>query len=285
MAGVQDKSEKARIQNEKKQLKADRARQKKEAKRRARDIARQEAALEEEGDSGGFFTFFATVGIVIVWLAIICVVIKLDVGGFGSGVLTPLLKDVPVVSWVLPKPKAPTLDSTDNNPEGYTLTEALERINQLELQLEQAQGSNLSKDEEIAGLKAEVVRLKEFEDKQLEFQRVTTSFYEEVIYAEKGPGPEEYRKYYEEIDPTTAEYLYKQVVKQLEESKKVLDYAASYSSMKPKQAAGIFEKMTDKLDLVARILSVMNAEERGEILGAMDPEVAAKLTKIMDPES
>ena len=285
MAGVQEKSEKARIQNEKKQLKADRARQKKEAKRRARDIARQEAALEEEGDSGGFFTFFATVGIVIVWLAIICVVIKLDVGGFGSGVLTPLLKDVPVVSWVLPKPKAPTLDSTDNNPEGYTLSEALERINQLELQLEQAQGSNLSKDEEIAGLKAEVVRLKEFEDKQLEFQRVTTSFYEEVIYAEKGPGPEEYRKYYEEIDPTTAEYLYKQVVKQLEESKKVLDYAASYSSMKPKQAAGIFEKMTDKLDLVARILSVMNAEERGEILGAMDPEVAAKLTKIMDPES
>lgn len=285
MAGMQDKSEKARIENEKKQLKADKVRQKKEAKRRARDIARQEAALEEEGDSGGFFTFFATVGIVIVWLAIICVVIKLDVGGFGSGVLTPLLKDVPVVSWVLPTPKAPTLDSTDNNPEGYTLTEALERINQLELQLEQAQGGNLSRDEEIAELKAEVVRLKEFEDKQLEFQRITTSFYEEVIYAEKGPGAEEYRKYYEEIDPTTAEYLYKQVVKQLEESQEILDYAAAYSSMKPKQAAGIFEQMTDKLDLVARILGVMNAEERGEILGAMDPEVAAKLTKIMDPES
>ncbi|MBQ7359701.1 MAG: hypothetical protein IJW63_06385 [Lachnospiraceae bacterium] len=285
MASIQDRSEKARIENEKKQLKADKARQKKEAKRRARDIARQEAALEEEGDSGGFFTFFATVGIVIVWLAIICVVIKLDVGGFGSGVLTPLLKDVPVVSWVLPTPKTPTLDSTDNNPEGYTLTEALERINQLELQLEQAQGGNLSKDEEIAELKAEVVRLKEFEDKQLEFQRITTSFYEEVIYAEKGPGAEEYRKYYEEIDPTTAEYLYKQVVKQLEESQEILDYAAAYSSMKPKQAAGIFEQMTDKLDLVARILGVMNADERGEILGAMDPEVAAKLTKIMDPES
>ena len=285
MATTQEKSERARLINERKRLKEDRARQKKDIKRRAREIARQEEEFAEEGDSGGFFTFFATVGIVIVWLAIICIVIKLDVGGFGSGVLSPLLKDVPVISWVLPTPKAPTLESTDNNPDGYTLTEALEKITQLELQLEQSQGSVLSRDEEIAGLKAEVVRLKEFEKKQLEFQRVTTSFYEEVIYAEKGPGPEEYRKYYEEIDPTTAEYLYKQVVKQLEESQEILDYAAAYSSMKPKQAAGIFEQMTDKLDLVARILGVMNAEERGEILGAMDPEVAAKLTKIMDPES
>ena len=152
MANTQGKSEKARLQNEKKRLKEDRARQKKEAKKRAREIARQEEEMAEEGDSGGFFTFFATVGIVIVWLAIICVVIKLDVGGFGSGVLTPLLKDVPVVSWVLPTPKAPTLDSTDNNPEGYTMTEALERISQLELELEQAKGGNLSRDEEIAEL-------------------------------------------------------------------------------------------------------------------------------------
>ena len=284
MATTQEKSEKARLINERKRLKQDKAKHKKEIRKRAREIARQEEEMAEDGDSGGFFTFFATIGIVIVWLAIICIVIKLDVGGFGSGVLKPLLKDVPVVNLILPSTKAPTTDTSENNPDGYTLTEALERITQLELQLEQAQGSVLSRDEEIAELKAEVVRLREFENKQLEFQRVTTSFYEEVIYAEKGPGAEEYRKYYEEIDPTTAEYLYKQVVKQLEESKEILDYAAAYSSMKPKQAAGIFEKMTDKLDLVARILNVMNAEQRGDILGAMDPEVAAKLTKIMDPE-
>ena len=29
----------------------------------------------------------------------------------------------------------------------------------------------------------------------------------------------------------------------------------------------------------------MEAEDRGKILGVMDSEVAAKLTKIMDPES
>ena len=55
--------------------------------------------------------------------------------------------------------------------------------------------------------------------------------------------------------------------------------------MKPKEAAAIFEAMTDNLDLAARILNAMEAEDRGKILGVMDPEVAAKLTKIMDPES
>ena len=55
--------------------------------------------------------------------------------------------------------------------------------------------------------------------------------------------------------------------------------------MKPKQAAGIFEQMTNNLDLVARILKEMDTEARGDILGVMDPEIAAKLTKIMEPES
>ena len=55
--------------------------------------------------------------------------------------------------------------------------------------------------------------------------------------------------------------------------------------MKPKEAAAIFEAMTDNLDLAARILSVMGADERGKIIGVMDPVVAAKITKIMDPET
>lgn len=278
--------DKKKLQDERKKLKNDQKRQKKEAKKRAREIAAQEAALDDE-EGNGIFTFFATVAIVAVWIGIICIIIKLDVGGFGSGVLTPILKDVPVINKILPEQKEPATDGTLDNPDGYTLAEALAKVEQLEREVEQAKSNTLSKDEEIAELKAEIARLQEFESKQIEFQRIKTEFYEEVIYAENGPGAEEYRKYYEEMDPSTAEYLYKQVVIQMEESKEVQDYAAAYSSasMKPKQAAGVFESMTDNLDLVARILGVMSAEDRGAILGVMDPDVAAKLTKIMDPES
>jgi flagellar motility protein MotE (MotC chaperone) len=286
MAKTPDASaaEKKRLADEKKKLKEEQKKQKKEAKKRAKEIEAQEAELSADDESGGFFTVIATIGIILVWVAILCVVIKLDVGGFGSKVLTPLLKDVPVVNLILPNSPDSGNISTDNG--GYTnLNDATEQIKNLELQLQQAQTDNLKLQEDVANLKAENARLQEFEDKQVEFQRIKNEFYEEVVYAENGPGAEAYQKYYESMDPTTAEYLYKQVIAQLQEDKSVQDYASAYSSMKPKKAAAIFEQMTDNLNLAARILKTMSAENRGNILGEMDPAIAAKLTKIMDPES
>ena len=55
--------------------------------------------------------------------------------------------------------------------------------------------------------------------------------------------------------------------------------------MKPAAAAAIFESMQDDLDLAAKILNTMGVDDRGKILGAMDAEVAARLTKIMDPDA
>lgn len=286
MAKTPDASaaEKKRLADEKKKLKEEQKKQKKEAKKRAKEIEAQEAELSADDESGGFFTVIATIGIILVWVAILCVVIKLDVGGFGSKILTPLLKDVPVVNLILPNSQNSGNISTDNG--GYTnLNDATEQIKNLELQLQQAQSDNLKLQEDVANLKAENARLQEFEDKQVEFQRIKNEFYEEVVYAENGPGAEAYQKYYESMDPTTAEYLYKQVIAQLQEDKSVQDYASAYSSMKPKKAAAIFEQMTDNLNLAARILKTMSAENRGDILAEMDPAIAAKLTKIMDPES
>lgn len=286
MAKTPDASaaEKKRLADEKKKLKEEQKKQKKEAKKRAKEIEAQEAELSADDESGGFFTVIATIGIILVWVAILCVVIKLDVGGFGSKVLTPLLKDVPVVNLILPNSPDSGNISTENG--GYTnLNDATEQIKNLELQLQQAQTDNLKLQEDVANLKAENARLQEFEDKQVEFQRIKNEFYEEVVYAENGPGAEAYQKYYESMDPTTAEYLYKQVIAQLQEDKSVQDYASAYSSMKPKKAAAIFEQMTDNLNLAARILKTMSAENRGNILAEMDPAIAAKLTKIMDPES
>ena len=54
--------------------------------------------------------------------------------------------------------------------------------------------------------------------------------------------------------------------------------------MKPKEAAEIFEEMTDNLELVAKILWQMEPDSRGKILGVMDEDVAARLTKIMEPD-
>ena len=137
--------------------------------------------------------------------------------------------------------------------------------------------------EQIDALTTEINRLKTFAANQVEFDRVKNQFYQEVVYSEKGPGPEQFARYYESIDPATAEYIYRQVVQEEAVSEEIKEYAKAYSEMKPKQAAAIFNAMTDNLSLAAKILENMNAEDRGNILGAMNPDTAAKITKIMEP--
>lgn len=284
-AALDPKAERKRLSDEKKKLKQEQKNQKKEARKRAKELALEEANIVDEDEGGTLSVVIVTTIIIIVWLGILVLLIKLDVGGFGSNVLAPVISDVPVLNKILPE-SADTEVSDLESYGGYTsLKDAVDQIEKLQLQLEQAQ-SNLDSDkEEISQLKAEIERLSTFEANQIEFQRIKNEFYEEVVYAENGPGAEEYVKYYETMDPETAQSLYKEVVAKQQETEEVTNYAQAYSEMKPKEAAAIFEEMTNNLDLAARILGVMEADDRGAILGAMDPEVAAKITKIMDPES
>ena len=283
-----EKLEKQRLKEEKKKLKQEKKEQKKAAKAKAKELASQEDEFMEEEGTGSGSVFLVTFVIVLIWIAILCLVVKLDLGGFGSNVLTPVLKDVPVLNMILPAKEAPLPDGESSEEDGYggytDLREAVDYIKELELELERAQTAQTDSSDELAELRAEVERLKTFEDSQVDFQKIKTEFYEEVVYADKGPGIEAYKNYYEQRDPATAEYLYRQVVAQIEESDEIKDYAQTYSSMKPKAAAAIFETMTDNLELVSRILGVMAADDRGKILEVMDSEIAARLTKIMDPE-
>ena len=127
---VSAEDEKKRIGEEKKQLKKQQKDQKKEAKRRAKEIAKQEEDLGlDEGN--GLVTFGATVLIVVLWIAVVCVIVKLDIGGFGSSVLAPILKDVPVVNMILPS-SGQTETTDPGSYGGYTsLQEAYDYIKQL----------------------------------------------------------------------------------------------------------------------------------------------------------
>ncbi|MBR3307300.1 MAG: hypothetical protein IKI75_08625 [Lachnospiraceae bacterium] len=278
------KAERKKIEDEKKKFKKEQAQQKKEAKKRAKELADQEAELDGETTGGGISMFFVTIFIILIWIAILAILVKLDVGGFGSGVLKPVLKDVPLVNKILPGD--PTTETEDLEAYyGYSsLEQAVGQIKALELELQSARTANDTYANDINLLRAEVERLQSFENQQAEFEKIRTEFYEEVVYAENGPGPEEYRKYYEQIDPATAEYLYQQVVKNSAASAEMADYAASFAAMAPEEAAKIFDTMGNSLELVGDILWSMTSAQRGAIMAKMDPEIAAQVTRIMDPE-
>ncbi len=282
------KEEQKAFKEEQKRAKAEAKAQKKEAKKKAKELADEEARISDD-DGSNLPVIVTTIIIVFVWIAIICALIKLDVGGFGSGVLAPILKNVPVVNAILPD-SVSRADREDDDPdidtsEYSSLKEAVREIHRLEAELADTQENSAAKDERISTLSEEVNRLQTFEDRQVEFERIKNEFYNEVVYAQNGPGADEYVKYYQSMDPATAESLYKQVIFEEQVSEEVKNYAQAYSEMKPKQAAAIFEDMTDDLELAAKILWQMEPDARGKILGAMDADIAARLTKIMEPDN
>lgn len=280
-----DTDERKRLKQERKKLKQEQKEQRKEARKRAKELAEQEEQYED-GPGGSGPVLLVTLIIVVVWLAILALLIKLDVGGFGSGVLRPVLQNVPVINKILPSEKMANPGSGEDEYYGYTdLKDAVEQIKRLELELENVQAARQQEKENIDELRAEIERLKTFENNQVAFEKIKNEFYNEVIYADKGPGADEYIKYYEAMDPATAAQLYQQTIQKQQTDSEVKDYAAAYAAMKPKEAAAIFESMQDDLDLAARILNEMGSDDRGKILGVMDPEVAARLTKIMEPSS
>lgn len=273
------------LKESKKQFVQEQKNQKKEAKLRAKELEAQQRELDEQIDGSSLPVVLVTLFIIVIWLGILVLLIKMDVGGFGSSVLTPIFKDVPVINQILP-----TDETTETNDMqaygGYSsIKEAVEQIKKLELQIEQLQNSNATYTEQIETLKTEVERLKTFEDNQVAFQKIKEQFYEEVVYAENGPGAEEYRSYYEEMDPATAEALYKQVVGTVIADKSMQEYAKTFSNMDAASAAKILGTMTDNLELAAKILETLDVASRGQIMGEMDPAVAARIAKLMAPET
>ena len=243
-----------------------------------KDKEKQEGAeaTADAGESSGskVVTLIIVLVIVIIWLAIFGLLIKLDVGGFGSGVLYPVLKDVPVISMILPEPDASKTDDTyyDN------LADANARIKELEAQLASTSSSNTANSDEIEDLKKENARLKKFEEAQANFAKQQSRFYEEVVMNDKAPDIEEYKNYYEMIDPDNAEKIYEKVAKKYQYAAEIKKQGEIYARMQPAKAAEVLTEMSADLTLVTQILDSMADNKRALIMDQMDAGVAAQIT-------
>lgn len=261
--------------------KAEKARKKAEKKAAKNMETDLENTEEEEGSSSKLAVALVILVIIIVWLAILALLIKWDVGGFGSTVMRPLLKDIPYVNRILPDSEDDL--STEEDYPYKNMDEAVAYIKELEQELAQAQQGSSENSAYIADLEAQSQKLKEYEANEAAFEEEKEKFYNEVVFSDQAPDIEQYKEYYESIDPDNAELLYKQVVEQQQTDSKISDYVKGYSQMKPKEAAAIFDTMTDNLNLVAQILENMDAQSRADILGKMNSDTAAKVTEIMNP--
>ncbi len=238
--------------------------------------------VEVEKTGSKFVSVLIAIVIILIWLVFFGLLIKFDIGGFGSTVMRPIFEDVPIINKILPEAEN---DEKDEYPY-KSLAEAINYIKELELELQNANEVADNKDEIIADLESEIERLKSFENSQLEFETIKEKYYNEVVFGSTALDYDYYKQYYESIEPEYAEVLYKQVLEKYMYDQKVQDLATAYSEMKPKKAAAALYEMTGNLETVVAILQCMETEERAKVLEALsdiDAVFCAKITVMLAP--
>ena len=246
----------------------------------AKKDKKEAAANNLDQESGGSKAVTALIAIIIIliWLAVFAFLIKLDVGGIGSNVLYPVLKDVPVINKILPE-ASEEQQASEGNYKYNTLKSANDRIKELERRLESQTGTTTANSDYIAELEAEVKNMNKYKNDQDAFEKRVAEFDEKVVFTDNAPDVSEYRKYYEAIQPENAEKIYKQVLDELRYSEKAEELATQYSNMDAASAAQILSEMSEDLDLVCDILENMKESNAAAILQEMDTSYAAQLTK------
>lgn len=243
---------------------------------------KKEAVDGEEKGGSKILSAIIVMLIILVWLVILCLLVKFDVGNFGSKVLRPVLKDVPIINKILPAASEDELvEESDYNYS--TLSQALARIKELETENADYATQVEELNTTVSDQNSEIERLKVFEDNQTAFQQSKDDFYNEIVYGENAPSADTYIEWYNQIDQENAERIYSEIIEDQKASSEIKELADSYAAMKPAQAAAILEKMDNDLDTVASILNSMSAEDRGDILGSMDSQFAASVTKKLLP--
>ena len=247
-------------------------------------MAKKDANKEENKEKGESIgskigTIIIIIIIVIVWLAIFALLIKMDVGGMGTK-LRPMIKDVPVLNMILPEVSDEVLIEENNYPY-KNIDEAVEVIKKLEAEIDELKNSDDAAQKRILELQNEVARLKKFEDEQAAFEERVKRFDINVVYNSQAPVIEEYKKFYEEINPETAEELYRQVLEQLAYDDLVKQKADLLKNMKPAQAAAALEEMTADLEYTCKVLLSMKPKEATAIMDKMDSLFVARILQTM----
>lgn len=220
--------------------------------------------------------------IIISFLSIMALLIKCDVGGFGSEVLRPVFKDVPIINKILPDASDEEVAKESDYPY-TTLSEALDQIKIMDEQLNAKDAEILGLNDKVAELQAEVDRLTVYKNEQEEFEEKKNQFYDEIVYGDSAPDADTYIEWYNQISPERAAEIYEQMIKARQADDEILELAKTYENMKAKNAADILQSMKNDMDTVALIMNNMNAEKRADILAAMEPEFAASITKKLLP--
>ena len=240
----------------------------------------KEKNTKEKGSKG--ISILIAVLIIITWLSVMALLIKCDVGGFGSEVLRPVFKNIPVINAILPDASDEEVAKESDYPYD-NLADALAQIAVLDNSVASKEAEIAALNDKVAEQEAEITRLSGIVEDQKEFEEKKNKFYDEIVYGDSAPDADTYVEWYNQLDAEHAEEVYREIISAQQADQDIVDLAAAYSSMDAKKAASILESMKTDMDTVALIMNNMDSESQGKILAEMDPDFAASVTKKLLP--
>ncbi|MCF8018467.1 MAG: hypothetical protein K9L62_03590 [Vallitaleaceae bacterium] len=220
------------------------------------------------------------VGLLVLAIAL-AALIKFDVGGLGTTVIGPVIKDVPVLNMILPK--MPEVSEEDVEAYNFeTVEEAVEilKITEKMLMEKSEEAENIG--EQLSDLTAEVERLRIFEANQVQFQEDKAQFDELLATT---PAAIVYTEWFEKMYPENAVALYESMIGEVVFDETLKETVDIYQNMKPAQAAPVLESMSiTQMDQVAAIIKGVSPDQAAKIMGLMEPRTAARITSYIYPE-
>ena len=235
---------------------------------------------KEERGGGQILTVLMICLIVLIWLAILALLIKFDVGGLGSEVLRPVLKDIPVINRILPD-VSEEQEAYENAYPFDSMTEAQEYIKKLELEADKLREENDDYAFRQAEMQKEIDSLLHYEEEQEAFAKLREAFDREVVYNDKAPSTDEYLKWYDSMYPNNAAKIYEELMAKKIRETSIQEQADYLAGIKPGEAADILSEMPSDIDLICKLLSCMKKSIVSDILAEMEPLFAARIVNRM----
>ncbi len=240
----------------------------------------QDLGKEEQGGGGKFLTVLIIFLIVLIWLAILALLIKFDVGGLGSEILRPVLKDIPVINRILPD-VSEEQEAYENAYPYKNLGEAIEYIKKLEEEADKLREENSDYAFRQTEMQKEIDSLRHYEEEWDEFAKLREKFDYEVVYNDKAPSTDEYLKWYEAMYPNNAANIYAELLEKRMIADSIQQYADYLAKMDPGDAADILSEMPSDIDLICRLLECMKTSMVSDIFAEMEPLFAARIENRM----
>ena len=236
--------------------------------------------VERGGGGGKILTVLIIFLIVLIWLAILALLIKFDVGGLGSEVLRPVLKDIPVINRILPE-VSEEQEAYENAYPYKNLSEAVEYIKKLEEQVDKYREENSDYASRLAEMQKEIDSLRHYEEEQDEFAKLREEFDNEVVFNEKAPSTDEYLKWYAAMYPNNAAKIYEQLLEKQMIEESIQQQADYLAKIDPGDAADILSEMPSDIDMICKLLDHMKPSIVSNILAEMEPLFAARIINRM----